>query len=51
MIVDGSFLILGTSGRRGIGGIFRNFEGEVFLQFAKEVCVDSAIHVEILALR
>lgn len=46
--------VLSWVGRLGIGvikGLSRNSEGKVLLQFAKEVCVNSAIHVKLLALR
>lgn len=46
--VDDSFLR--SSVRGGIEGTFRNLEGEVLLQFSKEVCVDSAIHPKVLTL-
>lgn len=45
--VDDSFL--GSSGRGDIGGVFRNSGGKVFLQFGKEVRVESTIHMELLA--
>lgn len=35
----------------GVRGFFRNSEGEALLQFVKEVCVDSTVHAEVLALR
>lgn len=31
--------------------VFRNSVGEVLLQFGKEVCVDSAVYAEFLALQ
>lgn len=47
--LDGSFL--NVSGRGGIGGVFRGSEGRELLQFGKEVCVDWAVHAEMLVLR
>lgn len=42
---------LGDSGREGIGRMFRGPYGRVFLQFEREVNMDSAVHGEVLALR
>lgn len=47
--VDG--YLLGSSGRGGIGGIFRNSKRKTLLPFSKEVWVDSTVHVEVLTLR
>lgn len=47
--VDGSFR--DGSSREGIGGVFRDFEGKVLLQFSKEVRVQSAMETEVLAMR
>lgn len=41
----------GSSGKGGIGGVFRDLDGKVLLQFGKEVLVDSTVHVEVLAFR
>lgn len=49
MNVDDFFL--GISGKGCIGGVFRDFEGKVLLQFGKEVQVDSTIHEEMLVFR
>lgn len=47
--IDVSFL--GGTGRGGIGGIFRNSNGRVLIQFGKQVSTDSVVHAEIMALR
>lgn len=41
--VDGSYL--GGSSKRNIGGVFRDPDENVLLQFGKEVQVDSTVHV------
>lgn len=46
--MDGLFL-RGTG--MGIGGIFRDSCGKIFIQFGKEVSVESALHTELLAFR
>lgn len=47
--MDDSFL--GSSGPGGIGGLIRDLESRVLVQFCKEVRVDSAVHTEVLVLR
>lgn len=47
--MDGAFL--GSSGRWGIVGVFRNSEGKVMLQFRKEVKVELAVHTKFLVFR
>lgn len=47
--VDDYFL--GVFEQRWYRGIFRNSEGDVLLQFCKEVYVDLAIYAEVLPLR
>lgn len=49
MNVNGSFL--GSSGRGGIGGVFRDSEGKVFVQFSKEVSTDLIVLAEVLSLK
>lgn len=34
----------------GIGGIFRNYEGNILIQFSKHIHIESAIHAELLAV-
>lgn len=50
MNVDGFFFFFWVSGRRGNWGVFRNAKGEVILKYAKKVCVNLAIHAELMAL-
>lgn len=40
-----------VSGRKSIGGVFKNSKGEVLLQFGKNVSLDSAVHVKLMAFR
>lgn len=47
--MDNSFLE--NSGKRGIGGIFRNYEGRLIIQFGKKATVNSAVHAKVLSLR
>lgn len=47
--VDDFFL--GNSRREGIGGIFKNLEGKMLLQFGKEVKEKSTVHAELLTFR
>lgn len=50
--VNGDESFLGGYGRGGIRGIFLNSRGrEVLIQFGKEVELDLAVYVEVLALR
>lgn len=44
-------LFLGSSGKGGVGGVFRDSEGKVLVQFGKEAQVDSIVHVELLVFR
>lgn len=48
MNIDDFFLR--SSGKEGIEGVFRNLKGKVILQFDKEVSMESAVHVDVLAL-
>lgn len=44
-------IFLGRSDRGGIGGLFRDPEGKILVQFGKKVPVDSAMHTEFLVFR
>lgn len=48
MNVDDSYLTSSCKG--GIGGVFRDARESIILQFGKEVIVDMAVHVEVLAI-
>lgn len=45
------FFFLESSDREGVGGVFRDLNGQVLLQYSKEVHVNSPMHAEILAFR
>lgn len=47
--IDGIFLSM--SNQSGIGGTFRDCEGNYVLHFAKQLVVDSTIHARIVAIR
>lgn len=42
---------LGSSGHGGIGALIKDLEGNILIQFSKEVRVDLAVYVEVQALR
>lgn len=48
MIVDGFFR---GSGREGIGGFLRDPKNRIFVQFGKEVTLNSTVHAELLTFR
>lgn len=39
-------LFLGGLGRWGIGGVFRDSNGKVLLQYSKKMSVKSAVHTD-----
>lgn len=49
--VDGSFSYSSSSLVSGIGGIFWDHQGSFLLHFVKRLHAESAIHVEVLAIR
>lgn len=39
---------IGGVGKEGIGGVFRDSDGTVLLQFCKEISVESLVHADCL---
>lgn len=48
--VNANGFFMERSGRGGVGGLIRESEKNILIQFCKEVRVDSTLHAEVLAL-